>query len=203
MVPPKYTLIQCISKVFSMMIKYPFSIFLLILILFTIFTIVSSKRINSQAPKIITILSWILVAFFMGIKYIQSVKFLHLTLKSGTFSSIYFPNVITYLVMIVLSFFLFFRSIIKKEKSLILRLINSVAFGVIGVNFILILRELFKNDITIYDPLTIYKYEGLQVLIQTSTWVFIFWLIALLINYVAKITTKKLDALAAKKNVTR
>ena len=203
MVPPKYTLIQCISKVFAMMMKYPFSIFLLILILFTIFTIVTSKKIKSEAPKIITILSWLLVVIFMAIKYAQSVKFLRLTLKSGTFSSIYFPNVITYLVMIVLSFIIFFRSIIKKEKSLILRLINTVSFGIIGVNFILILRELFKNDITIYDPLTIYKYEGLQVLIQTSTWVFVFWMIALLINYIAKITTKKLDALAAKNKLKK
>lgn len=201
MVPPKFTLIQCISKVFAMIMKYPFSIFLLILILFTVFTIVTSKKIKSEAPKIITVLSWLLVVIFMAIKYAQSVKFLRLTLKSGTFSSIYFPNVITYLVMIVLSFILFFRSIIKKEKSLILRLINSVSFGIIGVNFILILRELFKNDITIYDPLTIYKYEGLQVLIQTSTWIFIFWLLALFINYLAKTITKKLDALAAKNNV--
>ena len=138
----------------------------------------------------------------MIIKYAGSVKFLNLTLKSGTFSSIYFPNVITYVVMLLISIFIFFRAIVKKEPSMVIKITNAIAFGIIGVNFILILREVFKNSITIYDPLTIYQYEGLQALIQTSTLVFCLWMLVLLINFVSKYVTKKLDVLSVKNKKT-
>ena len=204
MVPPKFTIVQGVAKVFGIIGKYPFSIFLILLVLFTIFTIVFNKKIKSRAPKIIAILSWIIVALLMFIKYAASLKFLRMTLKSGTFSSMYFPNVITFIIMLFISAFIFFRAIYKKEKSMVVRIVNAVCFGLIGVNFLLILREVFKNHITIYDPLTIYKYETLQAIIQTSTFVFVLWMIILGIYYLAKIVTKKLDTMSEKnKKVTK
>ena len=198
MAPPKYTLFECIGKVINVIYKYPFSIFLLGLIVFTLLIIIFNKRIKSEAFKYIAILSWIAVAILMGVKYSMSVKFLEQTLKSKTFTAIYFPNVVTYIFMLLISIYLFFFTMVKKEKSSIIKLINYTCFGLLGVNLILILREVFKNEITIYDPLTIFKYETLQVLIQTSTWIFILWILALLINYLAKKTTNKLDSLAEK-----
>lgn len=198
MAPPKYTLFECIGKVINVIYKYPFSIFLLGLIVFTLLIIIFNKRIKSEAFKYIAILSWIAVAILMGVKYSMSVKFLEQTLKSKTFTAIYFPNVVTYIFMLLISIYLFFFAMVKKEKSSIIKLINYTCFGLLGVNLILILREVFKNEITIYDPLTIFKYETLQVLIQTSTWIFILWILALLINYLAKKTTNKLDSLAEK-----
>ena len=198
MAPPKYTLFECIGKVINVIYKYPFSIFLLGLIVFTLLIIIFNKKIKSEAFKYIAILSWIAVAILMGVKYSMSVKFLEQTLKSKTFTAIYFPNVVTYIFMLLISIYLFFFTMVKKEKSSIIKLINYTCFGLLGVNLILILREVFKNEITIYDPLTIFKYETLQVLIQTSTWIFILWILALLINYLAKKTTNKLDSLAEK-----
>ena len=198
MAPPKYTLFECIGKVINVIYKYPFSVFLLGLIVFTLLIIIFNKKIKSEAFKYIAILSWIAVAILMGVKYSMSVKFLEQTLKSKTFTAIYFPNVVTYIFMLLISIYLFFFTMVKKEKSSIIKLINYTCFGLLGVNLILILREVFKNEITIYDPLTIFKYETLQVLIQTSTWIFILWILALLINYLAKKTTNKLDSLAEK-----
>lgn len=194
----KFTLFECIKKVLEVVYKYPFSIFLLGLIVFTLLITIFNKKIKSEAFKYIAILSWIVIAISMGIKYYMSIKFLQHTLKSKTFSTIYFPNVITYIIMLLISIYLFFRAIIKKEKSIVMKLINYTCFGFIWVNFILILREVFKEEITIYDPLTIYKYETLQVLIQTSTWIFVLWIIAVLIYYLAKKVTNKLDSLAEK-----
>lgn len=196
--PAKLTLLQCIGKVLNIIKNYPFSVFLLVLIIFTLFTIAFNKKMKTRAPKIVAVLSWLIVAIFMFFKYKDAVTFLKNTFKSGTFSSIYFPNVIVYVLMLIISLIIFLLAIIRKEKSMGIRIINAVSFGIIWVNFILILRELFKNNITIYDPLTIYKYEGLQVLIQTSTWVFVFWMMSLAVNYVSKLLTKNLDALAEK-----
>ena len=201
MAPPKYTLLECIKKVIIASYKYPFSYFLFGLVIFTLLLIVFNKKIKSEAFKYIATLSWIAVAIATGIKYSMSVKFLQQTLKSKTFTAIYFPNVVTYIVMLLISILIFFFAIVKKEKSTVIKLINYTCFGVIWVNFILILREVFKREITIYDPLTIFKYETLQVLIQTSTWIFVLWLIALFINYLSKNVTNKLDNLAKKNHL--
>ena len=198
MVPPKYTLLECIKKVLIASYKYPFSIFLFGLVIFTLLLIIFNKKIKSEAFKYIAILSWIVIAIAMSIKYSMSVKFLQQTLKSKTFTAIYFPNVVTYIFMLLISIYIFFVAIVKKEKSIVIKLINYTCFGVIWVNFILILREVFKHEITIYDPLTIFKYETLQVLIQTSTLIFVLWMIALLINYLSKHVTNRLDSLAKK-----
>lgn len=198
MVPPKYTLLECIKKVLIASYKYPFSLFLFGLVIFTLLLIIFNKKIKSEAFKYIAILSWIVIAIAMSIKYSMSVKFLQQTLKSKTFTAIYFPNVVTYIFMLLISIYIFFVAIVKKEKSLVIKLINYTCFGVIWVNFILILREVFKHEITIYDPLTIFKYETLQVLIQTSTLIFVLWMIALLINYLSKHVTNRLDSLAKK-----
>lgn len=200
MVPPKYTFFQCISKVFDIIIKYPFAFFLLALVIFTIFIVIYNKKLKSMAPKIIAILSWIIVAIFMIAKYFKAAVFLKDTLKSKTFTAIYFPNVITYICILLVSAFIIIRSVVKKESSMVIKVINTVSAGVIGVNFILILREIIKKNITIYDPVTIYQNGNLQVLIQTSTIIFMLWMIALIINYLAKIATKRMDKLAANNN---
>lgn len=200
MVPPKYTFFQCISKVFDIIIKYPFAFFLLALVIFTVFIVIYNKKIKSMAPKIIAILSWIIVAIFMIVKYFKAAVFLKDTLKSKTFTAIYFPNVITYICILLVSAFIIIRSFIKKESSMVIKVINTVSAGVIGVNFILILREIIKKNITIYDPVTIYQNGNLQVLIQTSTIIFMLWIIALIINYLAKIATKRMDKLAENNN---
>ena len=44
MAPPKYTLFECIGKVINVIYKYPFSIFLLGLIVFTLLIIIFNKK---------------------------------------------------------------------------------------------------------------------------------------------------------------
>lgn len=198
MAPPKYSLFQCIGKVFGIIAKYPFSIFLLALVAFTIVIVIYGKKIKSSAPKVIVVLSWITIAIATIFKYSQSLEFVKNTLKAKTFTSIYFPNLITYICMLLISFFFFFKGILKKESSILMKAINTFAFTMIGVNFFLILRETFIKNITIYDPVTIYQNENLQSLIQTSTWIFVFWMLALAINVVAHFVTNRLDKLAVK-----
>ena len=92
---------------------------------------------------------------------------------------IFFPNLATYVIIIIITNFIFLYSIIKKTSNLS-KVINVIFFTVIMVFMLYTLEQIITNNINIYSFEEVYSNDDISVLIQSTTVLFTFWIILII-----------------------
>jgi hypothetical protein len=95
------------------------------------------------------------------------------------FMAIYFPNLAVYSLVIVSTNICLFISLIKKQVQNEYKIANIFSTIILDFLFILILETIIKNDIDIYETLTIYSNKEMLVLIELSTAIYTAWIIVI------------------------
>lgn len=160
---------------------------IILLIVFITFTILN-KKIN----KWIFIVSWALLGLVIIIRYNSVMLNLVDNLFDSVFMALYFPNLTVYLIMLLISNIFFIYSIIMKNINKAHKITNIVNSLIINLFLIIIIDIVGKNNINVYDQLTIYSNSNLLVLLELNSAVFTSWvLVSLLISAHTKL--KKYD----------
>lgn len=178
------SLIERISKIFDVIFSSSFFVALLIIIILTIVLLVINKRSNSLFPKIIAALGYLLIALYIITRY--GVYFFEVndSFVDKVFSAMYFPNLITYISMLVITVIVLINSFISKKHTNIIKIGNIICFSMIWFLLILVLDVVKTNEIDVYDVKSIYSNETLMVILQASMYIFFIWMGFLFINYV-------------------
>lgn len=162
------------------------SFFLATIIFGTIFVVmlIMNIRKKEKINKKLFILAWLFVIILVFIKYYNTLFTMLDNLVENIFVSIYFPNLATYVAILLITNFIFVASIIKKNISKFIIALNSISFIGINVLFFFIADIVVKENIDIYSKLTIYSNSNLLVLLELSTGLFTLWLIILFVYWV-------------------
>lgn len=162
--------------------------FALILLIFFIVCIILNKKIN----KWIFITIWLLLAIVLMIRYNSVILNLVDNLFNNMFMALYFPNLTIYIIILIVSNFFFIYSIVSKSMKKPYKILNLINSIIINIFLMLIIDTVSKNNINVYDQLTIYSNSNLLVLLELSSAIFTSWmLINLLISAYYKL--KKYD----------
>ena len=106
---------------------------------------------------------------------------------------IFFPNLATYVIIIVITNVIFLISINKKDIKNLTKFINSIFFIIIMVMMIYTLEQIISNNINIYDTEEVYTNQNVLVLIESTTILFTIWMIILLSKLAISKLIKKSD----------
>lgn len=150
---------------------------LIVGIIFLIAMIISMKKFK-KIGKFLFIIGWLFIIIFIILKYSTHLTTLFDNFMNNVFMQIFFPNLATYVIIIAITNFIFLFTILKGSK-ISNKIINSLFFTVIILLLILILDIIFKNEINIYEKLTVYSNKTLLILLEATTITFILWLIIL------------------------
>ena len=191
----QYSLFERISKIFSMILSSSFFVSLFIVIVFTIAILAVNRKMKTPGPKYICAFAYAVIMVLVLVKYGKYILAFNDSLVQKLFSAMYFPNIITYICMMLITIFLIVRSFMRKEESFILKLGNIFCFSIIWFLFVLVLEVTGKENIDVYDVKAVYSNETLMILIQASTYIFCVWIGILLINYIVN----RLDGISKKK----
>lgn len=194
------SLFERISKIFDVIFSSSFFVALLIIIILTIVLLVINKKANSLFPKIIAALGYFLIALYIITRY--GVYFFEVndSFVDKVFSAMYFPNLITYISMLVITIFVLINSFIHKKHTNIIKVGNITCFSMIWFLLILVLDVVKTNEIDVYDVKSIYSNETLMVILQASMYIFFIWMGILFINY---IVNKINDTFELKSNLNK
>lgn len=186
--------LERISKIFGLVTSSGFFISLLLIIVLTIgFTIFNSK-IKTKIPKIVGGIGYLLIIIFIIFKYAIAFYNLQDSFTDKLFSSFYFPNLITYVSILLISIFVIIMDFVSKNKTIVFKIIGVTSFGIILLLLALILDTVIKKEIDVYSAKSIYESNDLMILIQATTAVFFIWMVIELIDYYSRKIAKKLDA---------
>ncbi len=153
-------------------------LFIILGIIFASAMIINIKN-KKKIGKLVSILGWIFIVLFIIIRYSSYLNKLFDNLINNIFMQIFFPNLATYVIIIIITNFIFLYSIIKKTSNLS-KVINVIFFTVIMVFMLYTLEQIITNNINIYSFEEVYSNDDISVLIQSTTILFTFWIILII-----------------------
>ena len=188
-----FTLSERIKTIFETIISSSFFITLLVILVFTITILIINAKVKSKAPKIIAIASYILLMILVLARYGGYVLAINDSVVDKFFKAMYFPNLVVYLSMLLISLLLLALNFVDTHYTQITKLFNIICFALIWFFFVLVLDSAKNYGINIYEITDIYSNSTMMILLQASMCVFFIWLGILIMNFVVRKLTYKLD----------
>lgn len=188
-----YTFFDRIKILFDLIISSPFFISIVVIFLLTTFLLLLYGRIKNKILKYVAALGYFLIAVLILFKYGSSILNLSDSLIDQVFSFLYFPNLIAYICMIIISILIIIYTFVNKKSMFYIKLLNTSSFIFIMILFILTLDVILKNNINIYEKTEVFSNETIVILIEMSTFIFAIWTILLFINYIVNLINAKLE----------
>lgn len=188
-----FTLSERLKTIFETIISSSFFITLLVILVFTITILIINAKVKSKAPKIIAIVSYILLMILVLARYGGYVLAINDSVVDKFFKAMYFPNLVVYLSMLLISLLLLALNFVDTHYTQITKLFNIICFALIWFFFVLVLDSAKSYGINIYEITDIYSNSTMMILLQASMCVFFIWLGILIMNFVVRKLTYKLD----------
>lgn len=187
-----------ISKI-SLFIKLNFSSFLsieeaLIFILIFLFLLFNLKYKNKIVSIFIPFLLLFITSFSIFL-FGSDIIYVLETVVKGIIYSFYFPNIIFYIVTVLISFFFFLYTIISKKLINKEKIINYLICGFHLYLFVLFTTNCLNLKVSLISPAKIYKHDELYILVAVSQIIFYLNIIYQSVKLVLR-NLKKQDASA-------
>lgn len=187
-----------ISKI-SLFIKLNFSSFLsieeaLIFILIFLFLLFNLKYKNKIVSIFIPFLLLFITSFSIFL-FGSDIIYVLETIVKGIIYSFYFPNIIFYIVTVLISFFFFLYTIISKKLTNKEKIINYLFCGFHLYLFVLFTTNCLNLKVSLISPAKIYKHDELYILVAVSQIIFYLNIIYQSVKLVLR-NLKKQDASA-------
>ena len=177
-----------VKTLISIITGSPTSILFIVLgIIFTIAMIVNVKK-NKTIGKSLFIIGWIFIILFVIIKYNGYLSKLFDNLINTVFRQIFFPNLATYIIIIIITNIIFLYTILNKKTKTLSKITNSIFFSLIMVLMVYTLDLIIKNKINVYEQEQLYTNEQVLTIIEASTIIFGLWILII----ISKFSIKKL-----------
>ncbi len=189
------TLLEKLKILIDVLMTYKFVLVLIAIMLILTILFIFKKLSNKKY----TILMSLSILLTLIISIIGNYKILFKTFDNFTtifFSGIYFPSIYIYLSILLVVAVAFITSILSTKKKKVYKIINSIAFILNNIFFIIVLNIIAKNSINVFEISSLYTNSSLVAILELNMGLFILWIFSLSTAYITnticdKITSKK------------
>lgn len=181
----EYTLLEKIKATFNLVFSSP--LFLILLVGFALMAVdiffISRK---SKSTKIIYLIVSLIIIIILLQNYFTSLFNVFDIIAKNIVAILYFPSVLEYVLMILISLIIILISTINKRTNKKIKIINLITFSTNMFLFFLILDVISKNDIDLSNKISIYSNQSLMILFELSMLIFVIWVLGLIIYKIIK-----------------
>ncbi len=189
------TLLEKLKILIDVLMTFKFILVLIAIMLILTILFIFKKLSNKKYTALISLS--ILLTLIISI--IGNYKTLFKTFDNFTtifFNGIYFPSIYIYLSILLVVAVAFITSILSTKKKKVYKIINSIAFILNNIFFIIVLNIIAKNSINVFEISSLYTNSSLVAILELNMGLFILWIISLSVAYITnticdKITSKK------------
>ena len=155
---------------------------LLTFIIILIFLLVNLKYKNRKVKIFIPFLLLFIISLAIFL-YGSNILYVLEKIIKGVIYSLYFPNIVFYIITVIISFILMIYTILSNKLSNKVKTINYLLLLTHLYLFILFITNCLELNVSLIKPSKIYKYDQLYVLIQASQLIFILNIIYQSVKY--------------------
>lgn len=182
----EFTLLEKVKTIFSLIFSSPLFLVLLFGLILIIIDIKFISKQDKTTKWLYTFISIIIIGILIYMYY-DSILEVFNTISKNIVTMIYFPSVLNYIVMLVISLGILIYSLANKKIKSNIRVYNSIVFTANMYLFFLILDEIDNNEVDLASKISIYSNDHLMILFEVSVSIFTLWIISLIlikiINY--------------------
>ncbi len=159
------------------------NLYLMILAIIVFFTIIfiTTNSSNKKQSKRTYILLYLAGFIFIAIQYGSSFITLVDYAINEVFITYYFPNIVIYLIMLIITNVVLFKTIFSNKADFKLKVINSTAFAIIMYLFILAISQIATLNLDVFNITELYSSNAVRSLLELSMLIFVFWIIVLIV----------------------
>lgn len=167
----------------------PFFLFLFLSVIATIILFILAKKsvISMKYLKKFIAIIYIGIALIIVIKYFDSIFLVFDAFVDKLFTVLYFPNIISYICMVLVTLLVMLYSVFNKKVSLKFKVVNFISFLTISFLFILVMDTIATLNIDVNERISLYSNTDVTVLIQASMVVFGLWMFGLFISFIVSV----------------
>lgn len=159
---------------------FMFILFIFILISIYLFNTIKKDEIKTKKTYVYI---YSIIMFATMIIYNSQIFDLFDYLINNIFIILCFPNLATYILMILILNIVIIKTVFSKKVKKYVKLTNIIVYSSIHFILILILDIINKNNIDVYDQTSLYSNQELLNLVSITIIIFISWLIINIIIY--------------------
>ncbi len=189
----EYSLFDKIKTVFNLVTKSPLFLVLIFGIILMVIDILYISKKDKKTKIIYTVISLIVIGLFIY-SYLDSVLSIFDTVAKNIVAIIYFPTILEYILMLLISIVIITVSIFSKKMNKVIKRINAFVLIINLFLFLLILDQINNNNVDLSNKVSIYSNSVLMMLLELSIAIFVFWVVGLIIYKVIKILSPKKES---------
>ena len=190
-----------INAVYHLVLESPlFLILLLGCSLMLIDALYISK--TSKQTKITYGLISLAVMGLLIYSYFESVVDIVDAVAKNIVTLIYFPSVLEYMMMLIISLIILIFSAFSSKMKLAVKRINLLVFVINLFLFFLIVDQIYQHDVDLSDRVSIYINTNLMVLLELSLIIFMLWIVGLILYKIITILIIKSEKASQEVEIT-
>ena len=170
-----------------------FFVTLFVILVLTLIILLINIKVKSKAPRYAAAIVYFGLAVLVIARYGHYVLTLNDSIVEKFFKAMYFPNLVVYLSVLIISLLLMIANIIDERFSVFAKIINTVSFFLIWFLFILVVDSVKKAGLNFYDVKDLYSDKTVMVLLQASMSIFAVWIGSVLIDVIVRKIADKMD----------
>ena len=184
--------LEKLQILFDNVIAHPFFLIILMVPMVVMFLERDTTKKEKDVKKIILLIYIIVIAVVLFIG--GSTLFdLFDNVVNGFFMTLYFPNFITLVVVIIISAKICLIKVFYKKLTKAIRIINFTGFAIVQTLFCLVLVAIQSNDINIYRENALYSNSDVLTLMQLLMGAFLLQIVAVCVITIINRITEMLD----------
>lgn len=180
------SLITKLQTVFNLIASKNLYLMILVLIIFLTILFITTNGSNRKQSKKAYILLYLAGFIFIAFQYGSSILTLFDYAINEVFITYYFPNIVIYLLMLIITNIILWKTIFNDKVNFKLKVINSTAFAIIMYLFILAVSSINNLNLNVFNITELYSSNQVRSLLELSMFVFAFWVVVLLIYYLIR-----------------
>ena len=164
------------------------NLYLMILAAIVILTIIfiTTNGSNRKQSKRTYILLYLAGFIFIALEYGSSFMTLVDYAINEVFIIYYFPNIVIYLIMLIITNVVLFKTIFSNKADFKLKVINSAAFAIIMYLFILAISQIATLNLDVFNITELYSSNAVRSLLELSMFIFVFWMVVLIVYHLIR-----------------
>ena len=180
------SLITKLQTVFDLITSRNLYLMILAIIVFLTIIFITTNGSNRKQSKRTYIIIYLAAFIFVAVQYGSSFMTLVDYAINEVFITYYFPNIVIYLIMLIITNVVLFKTIFSNKADFKLKVINSTAFALIMYLFILAIAQITNLELDVFNITELYSSNEVRSLLELSMFIFVFWMAVLGIYYLIR-----------------
>lgn len=182
-----------IKTIFDLAVSESFFVTLFVIFLLTIIALVVNTRVKSKAPKYMIAIAYSGIAILLLARYGKYMLSLNDSIVDKFFRAMYFPNIVVYLSMLVVTIIFIAMTIMNDKYLAYTKICNFLCFSLIWFLFALTVDTVKREGLSFYEVAQIYANGTIMILMQASMCVFGIWCALLISDAIIRKLSNKME----------